>query len=310
MRGPDRQPWRLGPRGTRWFDWALAGALFFPAPVYVAAGIFDTLAGAGFSALQSTLVTGLLGGAQTAPLAWRRRHPTAVFAVIAAASALQAFLIDTPLWSQLAFPVATYSVARFAGRWQGMGSLAVGLLGAVVASVVWLRGFYADELTVKNVSYYAFTIAVIELAAWALGTLGRTRQAYVDALVERGERLEREAAQQAALAAIEERARIAREMHDVVAHGLTVIVVQADGRGYGRRHGTRSAARTALRHDRDHRPARRSPRCAGCSACSRAEEAEQSRPAAALGDLPDLVEQVARGRRRRRRRNCRTRCPP
>ena len=70
------------------------------------------------------------------------------------------------------------------------------------------------------------------VTAWALGTQGRTRRAYVDALVERGERIEREAAQQVALAASDERARIAREMHDVVAHGLTVMVVQADGARY------------------------------------------------------------------------------
>ena len=70
------------------------------------------------------------------------------------------------------------------------------------------------------------------MSAWALGTLSRTRRAYVDALVERGERLEREAAQRAELAARDERSRIAREMHDVVAHGLSVIVVQADGARY------------------------------------------------------------------------------
>src|SRR3546814_10185293 len=62
--------------------------------------------------------------------------------------------------------------------------------------------------------------------------MGRTRAAYVDSLIERGERLEREAEQQALLAVQDERARIAREMHDVVAHGLSVIVVQADGARY------------------------------------------------------------------------------
>ena len=75
-------------------------------------------------------------------------------------------------------------------------------------------------------------MAGIVVTAWALGTMGRTRRAYVDALIERGERIEREAAQQVALAASDERARIAREMHDVVAHGLTVMVVQADGARY------------------------------------------------------------------------------
>jgi len=175
------------------------------------------------------LVDGLLMIAQIAPLVARRRRPVAVFALVAAATAVQPLLNDHPLWSQVAFPVAVYSVARYAGpRWAAVAA-GTGLVGAGIAAVDWLHGFGADLLTPENVTAYVVTIALFVVVAWTLGTLGRTRQAYVDALVERGERLEREAAQQAALAAIEERHRIAREMHDVVAHGLTTIVVQADG---------------------------------------------------------------------------------
>ncbi len=104
-------------------------------------------------------------------------------------------------------------------------------MAAAVASVDWLIEFGAT-LKPNTFSPYFLTMAGIVVTAWALGTLGRTRRAYVDALIERGERIEREAAQQVALAASDERARIAREMHDVVAHGLTVMVVQADGARY------------------------------------------------------------------------------
>ncbi|HWJ12081.1 MAG TPA: sensor histidine kinase [Nocardioides sp.] len=212
----DRQPWRLGPRGERWFDLGLTAFLLLPVvPVLVFVSLLD----------------GLLMAAQILPLAWRRRHPVVVFAVVAAASGLQWALTDHPLWSQLAFPVATYSVARYAAPTRAAAALAVGLVGAVLAAVDWLRGYGAGELTAQNVAAYVVTIALFVVVAWTLGTLGRTRQAYVDALVERGERLQREAAQQAALAAMEERHRIAREMHDVVAHSLTTIVVQADGAG-------------------------------------------------------------------------------
>ena len=210
----DRQPLRLGPRAERWFDAALTCFLLLPVPVFLFAG----------SPLDGALM--LL---QIAPLLWRRHHAVPVFAVVAAASALQALLVDEPLWSQVAFPIATYSVARYAATAWGLAAVGVGLVGAVVASLVWLHGFEAVDLTPTNVSAYFVPIALFVIVAWALGTLGRTRQAYVDALLERGERLERDAAQQAALAAIEERHRIAREMHDVVAHGLTTIVVQADG---------------------------------------------------------------------------------
>lgn len=216
MARQERQPLRLGPRGERWFDLGLTLFLLLPVPVVLLA----------VSRLDAALMA-----AQIVPLLWRRRHPVVVFAVVAAGSALQWLLTDYPLWSQLAFPVATYSVARYAAPTRSAVALVVGLAGAIVAAVDWLRGYGADQLTAQNLTAYAVTIALFVVVAWTLGTLGRTRQAYVDALVERGERLQREAAQQAALAAMEERHRIAREMHDVVAHSLTTIVVQADGAG-------------------------------------------------------------------------------
>jgi signal transduction histidine kinase len=225
----DRQPWRLGPRGEIWFDLGLTAFLLLPVPVYL---FVDAAAG-------------VLMLAQIAPLALRRRHPVAVFAVIAAASGVQALALDEPLWSQVAFPIAVYSVARYAAPAWGFAAVTVGLAGAVVASVDWLRGFGPEALTPSAVTAYVASIATMVVAAWALGALGRTRQAYVDALVERGERLEREAAQQAELAAVEERNRIAREMHDVVAHGLTTIVVQADGARHAGAHDPATAT-TAL----------------------------------------------------------------
>lgn len=215
-----RRPLRLGPRGQRWFDVTLATCLLLPA--------FATPAvDAGWVGLAVSLV-------QLVPLYWRRHHAVAVFAVVAVGSAAQAVLLDTPLWSQVAFPVAVYSVARYASFAAGLAAMAVGLCGAVVAAFRWVLGF-GGRLEPDPVVAYSVTIATIVVSAWALGALARTRRAYVDALVERGERIEREAAQQVELAASDERARIAREMHDVVAHGLSMIVVQADGARYAAR---------------------------------------------------------------------------
>jgi signal transduction histidine kinase len=211
-----RQPWRLNPQGQAWFDVALATALLLPA----FAMPFTEAGWTGF----------VLSVGQLAPLYWRRRHPVAVFALVAGFSAAQAVLIDTPQWSQVAFPVAVYSVGRFASTRAGLAALATGIAGALVASYVWLLEF--DQLIPSAFTSYVLFITAIVVTAWALGALGRIRRAYVDALVERGEQIEREAAQQVALAASDERARIAREMHDVVAHGLSTIVVQADGARY------------------------------------------------------------------------------
>nr|WP_183593764.1 sensor histidine kinase [Nocardioides soli] len=147
------------------------------------------------------------------------------------------------MWSQVAFPLAVYSVARYASAAWGLAAVGVGLCGAVVAAIRWVLGF-GGNLEPDPVIAYVVTIATIVVTAWALGALARTRRAYVDALVERGERIEREAAQQVALAASDERARIAREMHDVVAHGLSTIVVQADGARYAARRDPAVAADT------------------------------------------------------------------
>jgi signal transduction histidine kinase len=212
-----RQPWRLGERGERWFDRVLATALLLPV--------------LGFLFVDDALTWTLLGLGQLGPLYWRRHYPVAVFAAVALASAAQWLVIDEPLYSQVAFPVATYSVARFSGALPAAIALVVGLCGGVLAAVDWMLG-WDEPLELDNVGAYTVYMWALVATAWALGTLGRTRKAYVDALVERGHRIEHEAQQQVALAASAERARIAREMHDVVAHGLTTMVVQADGARY------------------------------------------------------------------------------
>jgi signal transduction histidine kinase len=66
-------------------------------------------------------------------------------------------------------------------------------------------------------------------AGWAVGSGSRSRRDYLDQLRERARDLERERDQRAALAVAAERGRISREMHDVVAHGLSLIVIQAQG---------------------------------------------------------------------------------
>src|SRR5690606_23303919 len=75
-------------------------------------------------------------------------------------------------------------------------------------------------------------MAAFVVPCWMAGDLVRTRRAYVAEVEERARRLERERDQQARLAATAERARIVREMHDVVAHSLSVVIAQADGGAY------------------------------------------------------------------------------
>ncbi len=213
----DRHPWRLGARGQRWFDVALVAVLLLLAVGHVVSG---QVASATFAVLEAL------------PLLWRRRHPWPVFLAVAIASAAQAVVVDEPTVGQLAFPVAVYSAARWAPRWQGITALVVGYAGALVAGVRWLLGFGAGDLTAGSLAPYTVTICAIVTAAWALGFAAQEREKYVASLVARAEQAERMAEREVELAARDERSRIAREMHDVVAHGLSVIVIQADGARY------------------------------------------------------------------------------
>jgi len=235
------RPWRLGPRATRVFDVVFATALVLPS--------FGMVAVLGTSA--APLVFSVL---QTVPLFWRRRFPVAVFAFVAGASVLQAATYDMPVWGQVGFPAALYALARFGSARAALVGLLVGLCGAAVASWVWTSAQvarfppgldYVDyDIGLDDLSPYFLTISAIVLAAWALGSQARIRRAYEAGLVERGRQLAVEAEQRAVLAAAEERTRIAREMHDVVAHGLSVVIVQADGARYAAEKDPAVAVRT------------------------------------------------------------------
>ena len=231
------RPWRLGPRGRWWFDVLLAGTLFLIIPFYAIQAMLN--GGAAQDVSSTSYVADLvLVVIQLVPLLWRRRHPVIVFAVVASACALQVLLLDYPLVSQVSFPIAVYSAARYARPRWGLAALAVGLFGSVLGAYDWLgtvdasTGGSQNEINWSTYVPVVLSLATFPVAAWALGALARTRTAYVDSLIQRNEQLRREAEQRAELGATQERARIAREMHDVVAHGLSVIVVQADGARY------------------------------------------------------------------------------
>lgn len=80
------------------------------------------------------------------------------------------------------------------------------------------------------------TLALVVCSAWGFGRLARQRRLTLEQLQQRASALERERDQHARLAAQQERTRIARDMRDVVAHSLSVIVVQADGAAYAVQH--------------------------------------------------------------------------
>jgi signal transduction histidine kinase len=165
------------------------------------------------------------------PLAWRRTEPVLATALVFAAAfghyLTRAWLVP----GDLAVFVAVYSLAAYGSRRASRLGLGFALLGAAMAAFAFTR------LDPTPAAALSFAIAFVVgggfvVAVWLGGSLRGTRRAYLDALVDRAQQLEIEREQQSRLATAAERARIARELHDVVAHSLSVIIAQADGGRY------------------------------------------------------------------------------
>jgi signal transduction histidine kinase len=169
------------------------------------------------------------------PVAVRRRIPDTAFA-LAALSGLFQLANPTPMASDIALLVLLYTVAAYRPRQHSVIALLACLVGSVLASWVWmpLSGGTAPSSTDRLI-FASLVLWGFVLAAWVLGDSMRYRRGYYAALEDRAARLEAERSAQAKIAAAAERARIARELHDVVAHHVSVMVVQADGAGYALR---------------------------------------------------------------------------
>ena len=163
---------------------------------------------------------------QTLPLVFRRRAPFTVFVVAAAAAAVQGTLqLRGPLFAFLALNLALYSLAAY-----GDHRLAVRAV-AVWACLLTVRLGYLiatswPQVTISGLSDVVDDYVLLA-AAWTLGEGVRQRRVHAAELEDRAARLEREREEKARQAVIQERLRIARELHDVVAHSLSVIGVQA-----------------------------------------------------------------------------------
>ncbi|PRX97837.1 sensor histidine kinase [Allonocardiopsis opalescens] len=155
------------------------------------------------------------------PLVWRRRYPVWTFVLITMATGL--VFVDVAAFSPLVSQfVALFAVAKYR-RWPwAVGATAVAV-GRAVPQLFLLGAPWLAEMLLNT------AVCLLVLLG---GLYANMRRAYYDSLEERAERLESERDQQARIAVAEERSRIARELHDVVAHNVSVMVVQADGAGY------------------------------------------------------------------------------
>jgi signal transduction histidine kinase len=153
-----------------------------------------------------------------APLLVRRIWPLPVFGWILAAS-VPAFLWNRHLVAGVALLIALYTVATLQSRRDTLACAGVLELASVTALLL------SDG---RDWWFAAIFLSGMIAAALGLGLYFATRRAYLAELRDRADRLERERDQQAALAVAAERTRIAREMHDIVAHHLTVMITLSE----------------------------------------------------------------------------------
>ncbi|GAA3558082.1 sensor histidine kinase [Nonomuraea rosea] len=165
------------------------------------------------------------------PVALRRRWPLAALCAGLVPETLLTVLGYSGGLSGISGLVLLYSVASYRG-------LAVALGGLLIALTAYILGASAGPVRVGAWSEHV-VVAIVLVAVWGVGRSLRLRRAYLEELKDRASRLERAHAADTRAARAEERSRIARELHDVVAHHVSVMTVQA------------SAARRVLASDPD-----------------------------------------------------------
>jgi signal transduction histidine kinase len=176
----------------------------------------------------------LLSAMMSVSLYWRRRAPFAVLAVCFALGLVQVTAATLghgpgssamPGFYDLGIIIAIFSAVAYGIPATRLVAVAGGVSGATVAALVWASG-------VRNTWYETLAVCALfapVLLAWALGTVTRTRRAYLAGLEDRAERLQREREALAQVAVAQERERIARELHDIIAHSVSLMIVASDG---------------------------------------------------------------------------------
>jgi signal transduction histidine kinase len=176
-------------------------------------------------------VNALAAAGATLPIAVRRRWPLGavvmVGAVVAGQELADGDLVENSITPLLSFPMVVYAAAAYCDRRRAF----VGLVAAL--ALVWTDVLAADRSVGGD---FLFT-ALLVFGPWLVGRIVAARNELAAELRDKANRLEREQEKQAQLAVAEERTRIARELHDVVAHNVSVMVVQA------------AAARRMIDHD-------------------------------------------------------------
>jgi signal transduction histidine kinase len=244
----------------------------------------------GFGAAESWVYP-VLSAACCAALALRRTRPLPCLAVLGVLLALHILWFDQPTAVVgISALVASYTAqAELPRRWRAVGFVLL-LAGAAWAILsIPPEALSPDpELRLNSVVSAWTAVALFSL----LGTFRRRNREEFARVVEHARLLERQRAQEVRLAALAERTRIAREVHDILAHSLSVVVAQADGGRYAADSDpARAVAALATIAQVGRESASELHQLLGVL---RDGEDRGSAPAPGVGDLPALVEEYRR----------------
>ncbi|HIZ34179.1 MAG TPA: sensor histidine kinase [Candidatus Ruania gallistercoris] len=176
-------------------------------------------------------VTGVIAVA----LMWRRKYPIALTFLSVALGVASIAVTGAPGDADLAIAFALYAVVTVRGTRLGWLCLAGATLAYTLGLFAWGRPDVLNAVGVPSIGHLQFVVSnvasllVLWLIAVAIGLNVRNRREQIQRLVDQASQFRLERDQRELLAAASERARIAREMHDVVAHSLSVMVALADG---------------------------------------------------------------------------------
>jgi signal transduction histidine kinase len=189
----------------------------------------------------------VLIGVCIAAVAVRRKWPIPALASASLAAVVQMALVAEPVAANLAVPIILYTIGAHRRIKVSLALLGAVLAGTAAWSVYVSVDGKTDGFAIGGGGQTSLrggegsgtfgptdwggipVVGSLLVVAWAIGWGVQSRRAYLAELMARARDWERERDQQAALAVAAERARISRELHDVVAHGLAVIVMQAQG---------------------------------------------------------------------------------
>ncbi len=262
----------------------------------IAVAIVTVLADLATGSNPSSVLVGIL---LCAALPFRRCLPSLALAIGLAGAVAHLIVLTQPTLSLIVIPILVYSIARWGERRLGRIAGGAALVGSLLGPMRWALAYGGFGANI--ISGLAISIACAGTVS-AFYLIGRRRRESAEnaaqrrqAEAERAQLMQAEQEQRARSVTVEERTRIARELHDIVAHSLSVIVVQAEGgRALAAKHPERAPAVLATIADTSREALEEMRQMVGLLRSGGAEPEQVAYgPTPGLADLAELVRKTS-----------------